>query len=392
MRMGLFLDALTKVAKTDVLVVPLGGVSKYQAGLDEQLVASCKIIPTQGREDTLFRFISRIQNPAERLSAFRSYGRSSLTAGLSAEVMKDIAAATEGQSYDLVHVGRTYLAEVGLAVGGSSLKTIDADENDALVFQRQAALALASGDEYGSCLYAAEASACERHQLATLGQFDRAFASSEREAQSLMPLPKTVDVVPNAVTRPHDLRRLDDGNTLLFVGSLSFWPNRDGLKWLVSEVWPSLARVKPNLKLLIVGRDCPSDIRHLDSIPGISVHADVASLDEIYSRATLAIVPLRAGGGTRIKLIEAALFGVPAVATRIGAEELSFEDDREIWLATDAQEMVRRILFALDNPALARELGARAQRLALANYGFEKVRDQLACIWKDLLAKNKLEI
>jgi glycosyltransferase involved in cell wall biosynthesis len=142
------------------------------------------------------------------------------------------------------------------------------------------------------------------------------------------------------------------------------------------------------LRFLIVGRDCADEILRLAAFSGISVQADAANLEEFYNQATLAIVPLRAGGGTRIKIIEAALLGVPVVSTRVGAEGLSFVDGRDIWLADDAKGMTDEILFALDNPDLARDLASRAQALAQAEYSHDKVSNELACIWKGLLAKG----
>jgi glycosyltransferase involved in cell wall biosynthesis len=394
MRMGLFLHALSEIAETDLLVLPLGGLPKHQQLLDPYFSATCKVISIAGREDTLFKLLLRVQDDAERLEAFKRYGRSSLAASLSAAVLADIADATAGKTYDIIHVGRSYFAEAALVLKSQADRTLDADENDAEVFRRRAAMELAAGNQQASAHFIAEAEACDRQQSATLGQFDMVFASSAKEAQSLQlyQAGRPVQVVTNAVVPPKSVVRQDDGQTLLFVGSLGFPPNREGLLWFAREVWPLLgARSGKPLRLLIVGRDCPPEVQRLSDIAGISVHSDVVNLDEFYARATLAVVPLHVGGGTRIKIIEAAMHGVPVVSTRLGVEGLSFAEGREILLAEDARQMANQIISALSNPSKAREIGLGAQAVAKAQYSFETVSHQLACNWKELLAKRNPE-
>lgn len=391
MRMGLFLHSLITIADTDLLVLPLGGLSNLNAKLDKRFVANCKIIPLIGQEDTQFKFISRIKDPVQKLEAFRNYGRSALTASLSVPVMAEINATTADITYDLIHVGRSYLADAGLVVQGHARRTLDADENDAEVSRRQAALAFSKGEQNWADMNWAEADACDRQQSQTLGKFDLVFASSMKEAESLQTCRKgqPISVVPNSALPPQSVLRQHDGNTLLFVGSLGHWPNTEGLQWFVHEVWPLVvASSRKQPRFLIVGRDCPAEIRELSSVPGISVHPDVENLDGFYAHASLAVVPLRAGGGTRIKIIEAALHGLPVVSTSLGAEGLPFANGREIWLADDAPSMAASIVSALGNPHLARVVGQRAQVLASSEFDFDRISRKLACQWTELLAKR----
>ena len=390
MRMGLFLKSLASIAEVDVLVLPLGGMQRHHAELDSGFGSTCKIIPLVGREDTQLKLISRIADPVKQLIAFRSYGRSSLAAYLSAPVMADIIKATAGVSYDLVHVGRCYLAEAGLAVQRGARLTLDSDEDDAQVFRRRAALDFADQKRNRGEFLLAEAEACESLQRATLAKFDLVFASSNEEAKSLSLYrnDRLVSVVFNTLQRPKQVMRNTGCNTLLFVGSLGYLPNRDGLKWFVREVWPLLQKgAKKPLQFLIVGRGCPPDIRNLNLIRGISVYEDVESLAEFYARADVAVVPLFVGGGTRIKIIEAALHGVPVVSTSLGAAGLSFKNGQEIWLADDAQAMAACIVSALSSPERAVQLGEKARFKAIAEFDFDTISKSLACQWTELLAQ-----
>ena len=390
MRMGLFLDGLAKVALTDVLVLPFGGLPPASRLIDAPNIGRIETISLAGREDTEFKLLSRIKDPAARLAAFRRYGRSSLAASVSAAVLRDISAAIGGTAYDLVHAGRCYLAEAAFAVPQAGCRTLDADENDAAFYRAKAAAASASGAAEKAAFDLAEADAHDHQNARLLRRFDCVFASSTREAGSIAPYCGGGDVIvaPNTVAAPGGVLRQDDANTLLFVGSLNYWPNIDGLAWFVGQVWPRLLELAPKTpNFMIVGRNCPPQVRKFHGVRGISIHEDVASLEPFYAKSTLAIVPLRVGGGTRIKVIEAAMHGVAAVATRLGAEGLPFEDGTSIWLADEPAEMAAAIAAALQSPAKAREYGQKARAVAREKLDYGKISMQLACQWEKLLAK-----
>ena len=123
------------------------------------------------------------------------------------------------------------------------------------------------------------------------------------------------------------------GATLMFVASFGYMPNVDAAVWFVRAVWPALRARLPRAKLWLVGRDPPASIIALRHRPGVTVTGGVPDLAPLYARASLALVPLRAGGGTRIKLLEALGQGVPVVATRIGAAGIPVTQTRSGWVA-----------------------------------------------------------
>jgi glycosyltransferase involved in cell wall biosynthesis len=159
--------------------------------------------------------------------------------------------------------------------------------------------------------------------------------------------------------------RRDDGRTLLFVGALGYPPNADGILWFADRIWPAVCRRAPrSLRLVIVGRDAPPALRALDGFGGIEVRGAVDDLAPVYAAATLAIAPLRAGGGTRIKLIEAAARRVPFVATGLAAAGLAFGTARCGWIADGEADFSAAVLQALADPAERRRRADRAHRIA----------------------------
>jgi len=168
-------------------------------------------------------------------------------------------------------------------------------------------------------------------------------------------------VIPNGV----DLSRYGfraagpNTGTLLFVGDLSWPPNAEGLRWFASDVWPLLRSSAPRARVRVLGRHPPADL--------VRIAHDWEFLGEggdtrtEWARADAAIVPLRAGGGTRLKVLEAAASGVPVLSTSVGAEGLELEAEREILLRDDPPAFAAAAARLLDDAPLRSSL-ARAAR------------------------------
>jgi glycosyltransferase involved in cell wall biosynthesis len=178
-------------------------------------------------------------------------------------------------------------------------------------------------------------------------------------------------VVPNGVDLArHAFRGTSPpGETVLFIGDLSWPPNADGVRWLLSEVWPRIRPIRPVARLVIVGRSAPADLAR----PGAAdvVYAgEGGDAREYWRGAAVAVVPLRAGGGTRLKILEAAASGVPVVSTSIGAEGLAFSDEIEILRRDDAEPFARAIVTLLSDAGAARRQADAARARVEAQYGW----------------------
>lgn len=388
MRMGVFLEALRRLGDTDLVVAPLAGGADAPPTLPRALGVAVRIAPVAGREDTHYALIARLRDPVQRLQAMRQFGRSALAARLSPAVVADVAAATAGCDYDLAHVGRAYLARAGLAVPAARALSLDVDENDALALRSQAARRRRRGEPVAAALLAAEGEALESEMRRDLPRFPRLFASSATEAASLRPFApdSTILVAPNAASagrRPHD-----DGRTIVFVGNLSYWPNAEGLAWFLDRVWPRVvARAAPAPRLWLVGGGCPPALDRLARRAGARLLGAVDDLGTVYRRATLALAPLRCGGGTRIKVVEAALARVPLVATPFGATGLALRDGRDIWLADDAVDFADAVLAALADRTVRARRRDSAYRRLVGGHEREAAVRALACQLAERLTK-----
>lgn len=129
---------------------------------------------------------------------------------------------------------------------------------------------------------------------------------------------KNVIVIENGTNVPNVVRRRVEARAI-FVGLLSYEPNRIGVEWFISRVWPKIFRKCPEAIFDVVGMNPSQEIMAANGRDGIRVHGFVSDLGELYERAALSVVPLHAGGGTRLKILEAIGRAVPVVSTTIGA-------------------------------------------------------------------------
>ncbi|MEO8195868.1 MAG: glycoside hydrolase family 99-like domain-containing protein [Thermoanaerobaculia bacterium] len=172
---------------------------------------------------------------------------------------------------------------------------------------------------------------------------------------------------------------------VLFLGSFGHSPNRDAIEWLLAEIWPRLRRLRPKVRLAIVGANPPAEISARHGRNGISVFGNVADTAEYYRGAQVLLAPIRAGSGTRLKLLEAFASGLPVVATRLAAEGLEVRDGEHLLTAESAEELARATARVLAEPELAARLGAAARRLAAERYDWQRCAGKLMSAWNELL-------
>ncbi len=387
MRQGMFLEALSREFETQLVLLPVAGPRDAPADLPDELGVKTTVVPVAGRQDTHFTLLARLADPGARLAAFRAYGRSSLAAHLGVSVLNDLAHALGGGRYDLVHVGRSYLADALPAVDAVRV-SMDLDE-DEWTSCREVAATLDGTDPVAADWLRAEADALSALIGRSASRVDRHFISSARDAEWIAARHSgvTPETIENAVALPGFTGRRDDGGTLLFVGSFGYAPNADAARWLVHDILPAVrAQAGRPVRLLLVGRDSAL-VGELGSHPGVELAGEVSDLAAAYGMATVFAAPLRAGAGTRLKLLEAAAHRVPIVSTTLGARGLAFGNSREILIAEDTDGFVRAILAVLENSEASAARAEAAHAVVASRYDRAAVIDRLACRLRDIAAK-----
>lgn len=163
----------------------------------------------------------------------------------------------------------------------------------------------------------------------------------------------------------------DEGEApeLVFLGSMDWMPNQDAVSLLASEILPRVRRQVP-ATLTVVGRNPPASVQALAEQPGITITGTVPDVRPFLARAHLVVVPLRFGGGTRIKIFEAMAMGRAVVSTTIGAEGLPVTDGRDIALADGPERFAEVVVSLLRDRATRVRLGDAARQQALDGYSW----------------------
>jgi glycosyltransferase involved in cell wall biosynthesis len=159
----------------------------------------------------------------------------------------------------------------------------------------------------------------------------------------------------------------------MFTGSMDWEPNIDGVEYFCSEIWPEVLRRVPGARFRIVGRVPHSRVRKLAS-SSIEVTGTVSSMIEQFREATVLVVPLRAGGGTRIKIYEGMAMGKATVSTSIGAEGLQVHPGRDILLADDPRQFADCVVAVLGDEDVRRRYEAAAAA-AVKNFDWSVITD-----------------
>lgn len=222
-------------------------------------------------------------------------------------------------------------------------------------------------------------------RLVLVSEADQQLAIEDFSASSCSVVDNGVDIEYFS-----SVERRPAGQRILFLGSLDWRPNQDAVRWLLEEIFPALRRVAPAAELSLVGRRPPSWMQSkADQIEGVTVHADVPDVRPYMAQSAVMVIPLRVGGGTRLKMLEAAAAGVPVVSTTIGAEGLSLERGLHYLAADGAPELVAKLHQALAAPDSLRALAESARRHVAQHYDWSSLATKLERVWMDCVEQHR---
>ncbi len=171
---------------------------------------------------------------------------------------------------------------------------------------------------------------------------------------------------------------------LLFLGSLEWRPNLDAVDQFLTYVLPRVRQACPAVECRIVGRNPPAALRkRVETMHGVELHADVADVRPFLAQSALMVVPLRIGGGSRLKILEALATGLPVVSTRVGAEGLCLRDGEHLTVCDGVADMAGSILDSLCDPETAQARADAGRRLVTERYDWDALADRLEEVWLD---------
>jgi glycosyltransferase involved in cell wall biosynthesis/peptidoglycan/xylan/chitin deacetylase (PgdA/CDA1 family) len=235
-----------------------------------------------------------------------------------------------------------------------------------------------------------------REEVAAWREADGVTFTSEDDlarARSILPTLRAA-VIPNAVDLDHFGATVpgaeDDGRTLLFFGAMDYFPNQDGMRWFLADVWPRVLRKRPDALLKILGRHPSAELRALQG-PSVEVTGLVDDIRPHLASAAAVIVPLRVGGGTRLKVLEAMAMGKTLVSTTVGAEGIEARPDRELLIGDEPDAFAAACVRLLGDGGLRRRLGAAGRALVVERYSWRAVAEELGRFHRTLMEEPSAE-
>jgi sugar transferase (PEP-CTERM/EpsH1 system associated) len=309
----------------------------------------------------------------------------------SAQLQKEIRERTSGGKIDLVVCD--FLAPAGNVPSDLDCPTVLFQHNvEAMIWRRHHEMQrnpIKKGYLFSEWLKmrAFEKKACRNFDaVVAVSQEDCEQMRNEYDVAAVFEVPTGVDTNffkprSNVAADPHNL---------VFTGSMDWLPNEDAITYFTQEVMPLIKRTIPGVTLTVVGRNpYPSLVQLARRDRSVIVTGRVDDVRQYMERAAAYVVPLRIGGGTRLKIYEAMAMEKAIVSTTIGAEGLPLSDGVEILLADTAEAIAEAVIKVLSDPTFAKRLGARAAATVREKFGWQGVAERFTQICEDTLSRAR---
>lgn len=216
--------------------------------------------------------------------------------------------------------------------------------------------------------------ACSANDSAVLREFSN--------SPPIATIPNGVDTEYFAPTQEGD----NGAVSLVFVGGLNWYPNRDALQWFDESIFPLVLAELPEITLHIIGQSIDISWRHRESIVS---HGSVPDIRPFMTRSSIFIVPLRIGGGTRLKILNAMAMELAVVSTVVGAEGLQITDKEDIWLTDQELDFARAVVRLARDADKRLSMGEAARRTILDNYTWSRIGAKLRSVYADMFVDHR---
>jgi polysaccharide biosynthesis protein PslH len=313
-------------------------------------------------------------------------------------------AAAAGQPFDAIHSDQLWMAQYALGrqgpLGRRGIKKVLDQHNAVFLIPRR--LAEHERNTLKQALLQREWRVLADYEAEVCRQFDRVIAVTEEDRRVLQALPYhgphpgtgphpgagplEVTVIPICVDADATpfLARKPGSNAAIHLGTMYWPPNVDGVLWYADEVLPLVRRQVPDARFIIVGKNPPEEVIDLVDIPGITVTGYLDDPRPALEESAAFLVPLRAGGGMRVKILDAWLWGVPIVSTTIGAEGIECHPGEDILIADTPEAFADAVVRLMREPGLGERLAAAGRRWVEARYDWRTGYEALSELYRGL--------
>jgi polysaccharide biosynthesis protein PslH len=228
-------------------------------------------------------------------------------------------------------------------------------------------------------------------------QMDLILATSKRDCETMLEwkgMPACV-VIPNGVDTMYfgqcERHGTQQSGAVLFTGTMNYAPNAEAMLYFVSEIWPLIAERLPTARLQIVGHSPPPEITKLGQLPNVTVLGSVPDVRPYFASAQVIVAPLRIGGGTRLKILEAMAMARAVVCTSLACEGLNVQHGRHLLVADNPPAFAGSVCDLLSNPLRRAEIGQEGQQLVLESYDWRALGLRMEEALREVLRDRQSE-
>ena len=229
----------------------------------------------------------------------------------------------------------------------------------------------------------------QRYERVLSPKFDAVTCTSEVDAAVFERYCEegTVEIIPNGVDVTHFTpdNASEASAHLIYIGSMDWYPNEDAVSFFADEILPLIQEHVPDVKFTIVGGNPSERVQKLAEMKGVVVTGRVPEIKPYFAEATVFVVPLRIGSGTRLKILEALAMGKAVVSTTVGAEGLALRDGEEIFIADEPNAFAGSVTRLLTDPELRQKIGRNGRVRVEQDYDWRSIAEKLHKVYESLL-------
>lgn len=300
-----------------------------------------------------------------------------------------VAAALAENEYDVIHCDTIGLAPYVPATSSATVLDHHNIESD-MLFRRARQARHPAKQLY----FWQEAARLQRYEQRVCPRFDLHITCSDVDSQRLGRIVPSLNIetVPNGVDVEYfaPTAAAPSGDRLVFAGGLNWYPNRDAMEYFAAEIWPLLCRRYKDIEFDLIGKSPSEPLRALARRDlRFKVHGFVDDIRKYVHAASVYVCPIRDGGGTKLKILDALALGKAVVAHPVAVEGIDVTPEQDILLATEPAEFATQIGRVLDDDAFRARLERSARDLAVRRYSFDGIGTSLRRLYAETVRAKR---
>lgn len=311
-------------------------------------------------------------------------GKSSLCLLHSRQLQKALDAFLKQQSFDVLHFTTSILALHRVPEGTPLIGDMQNIEYDNIYRACKETTTF-----FRKLYYGIEYRLAKPTELRLAKRFDALLATSKRDLEMLhQEVPNAnIHLIPNGVDLEYFSPREEtaDRKTMVFTGLMNYYPNDHGILWFLDEIFPHILTLEPEARIVIVGANPSKNLLRRAS-KSIIITGYVDDVRPYIARSEVYVIPLRIGGGTRLKALEAMAMKKPIVSTRLGCEGIDLRHEESVLFADEPKEFARMVIRMFGDAALRARLTKNAYDRAVTQHGWQAIGKDLEHVHQSLVA------